>query len=121
LRAREAALFFDSQQRKFDSTHQGTSANAAGLLSQSVMMEDNDVDKQIRKRFAQFALHNDQTYTPKVSEVPKTRNCTYFQKAAREELYNMKNDKYLLKNIPPILPPISMKDKLTKPGTSQTN
>jgi Ca2+-binding EF-hand superfamily protein len=117
LRAREASLFFDSQRKKFDDSVDGI-ASAPGLLSKNVMMEDNEVDKKIRKRFAQFALHNNQTYTPHVSEVPKTQSSDYFRKTAREDAYHVRNDKYLARNIPPILPPISMKEKLGKPTSS---
>lgn len=134
VRAREAMLFFDAQRKKHDdfvelqknskkdkslltSTRPTTpgavgGAGAISSLEDIVYSGNDDVDRQIRKRFAQFALHNEHTYTPKVEEVQKTAKSTYFRQLAREEIDRLKNDKYRVSNLPPILPPVSLKERM---------
>jgi hypothetical protein len=133
LRAREATLFFEqkhhqyleqqpsSQHSQIKSFHKKQDQEETEKIANEIdLYQHEQVEKQIRKRFSQFALHNQHTYTPVLNDVldSKKKNSTHYFTLAKEEAYKMKNDKYLVKNIPPILPPISLKERISQKTAS---
>lgn len=120
-RAREAALFFQHQQRSHSLRFHKVkrpSANAGSLktfideeaAAMDAELVNLNVEKQIRKRFAQFSLHDQHTFTPDEDavEILQTKN---IRRKAREEADHFKNDRFKIANLPPILPPLSMREK----------
>lgn len=122
FRAREASLFFQHQRRsqsmketmrrnpmpgKQDSLISMVNDESAALDAELVNLQ---VEKKIRKRFAMFSMHDDHTFTPDETVV-QTLRPQHIRRMARQEADNVKHDKYLLSNIPPILPPISVRQK----------
>lgn len=123
-RAREAALFFASNNNNNDNRNPFAESFAPSILCASANTETEiarrkaqqhtrTAEKRVRQRFAAFSLHDHHTFTPPVESVREAMRPENVRRAAKEEALAAKNDKYLAKNVPPILPPVSMRQRLT--------
>jgi Ca2+-binding EF-hand superfamily protein len=121
-RAREAALFFQHQRRsqsmrenirrnpmpgKKDTVISLVNEQSAALDAELVNLQ---VEKKIRKRFAMFSMHDENTFTPDETVIESLRPQN-IRRMARQEADNVKHEKYLVSNLPPILPPISVRQR----------
>jgi hypothetical protein len=80
---------------------------SAAIDSEFIQME---VEKKIRQNFAAFPLHDAHTFTP--LESAERLRSVEIRKAARNEADTAKYEKFMIKNVPMILPPITIKDRL---------
>jgi Ca2+-binding EF-hand superfamily protein len=123
-RAREAALYFIDQKQKRETAAAGPKkVRTVSFLhsipelyshheaeSHEAAIIAHRVDKKLRKKFAMFALHDAHTFAP--DELSEGLNPQSIRKVAKVEAAAAKQDKYLARNIPIILPPVSVRDRV---------
>lgn len=118
-RAREAALYFKDQRQKRDNaaTKKVRTGSFLNSIPEFYSHEEseaaviaNKVDKKLRKKFALFALHDHHTFAP--DELSEGLNPQNIRRQAKQEAAAVKQDKFLSSNIPLILPPISVRDRV---------
>lgn len=115
IRAREASLFFTNNRKKLEQLNQLSQQQLVHVNREhlsSMHLEDTQTDKNIRKRFSQFSLHDHHTYTPGMETVARTSNSTFVHRSAKDKIQQIRNEKYLVSKLPPILPPITIKERI---------
>lgn len=113
IRSREALLYFNDARRTGPPTI--CCDTIPHLLDTEVTESEvamKKAEKEIRNKFAGFSLHMEKTFT---SEGMVTKGMQSapppepVRMRAKTEALKAKSDKFLMKNLPPILPPVSVK------------
>lgn len=122
VRAREAALFFEQKRQAgeanpfklpFIPSIMAPSSNSEKEVTlMKAKLHRKEAEKRIRQRFAEFSLHDAHTFTPDVEKVNEQTRPENIRRIAKQEAFSIKNDKYLLKNIPAIVPPVPIRDRV---------
>ena len=122
VRAREAALFFEQKRKAgesnpfklpFQQSIMAPSSNTEKEVAiMKAKMHRKEAERRIRQRFATFSLHDAHTFTPELDKVNESMKPQNIRRMAKREASSIKNDKYLLKNVPMILPPVPIRERV---------
>jgi hypothetical protein len=113
VRAREAIMYF-TDEKKSGQMLTISRPFIPALLDKEVSESEMALakaERQLRQKFAEFSLPSEETFTPMAMGEKSKSGRENYRRRVKEEAAHVKTEKYLVKNLPPIVPPVSMRKK----------